>query len=466
MDQSCCVECGSNLRPSETKNSKKRCVSCIFRRRVAFLLTDEYMSNAFSKMWLRELFKRLGTFLERHQIPLETRARMLSKAAVIFQEADRNFRWPGDMNEEWLEGMIEEMGRHFASSFFRAFLVEEHLITDETRDEKTLKALQARIEQIPQAYRRLMEIFFRERIAWRERQIKQNAKRPLAVKTIVSDFEVLSRLVRWLVANMPDLTGWEMVQEEHIHVFLLTLTLKNREPVRKDLHMFFRLARKRRVITHMPIMDYPAKELPRTVEPLKVEEQKALAQRIRESTHTHPEEAFLAALCFYHGLSSSQIGHLKTNNVDVGQGMILVEERPPVYLLAEDFLLLEQFLRKRKELPYAKSRSRLFISNNYKLKDEPLGNEYVRRKVLAFSGHTPTRLRITCFTTLTARYGSQYLVEAFGLSLTQASRYGKMEEFLLEEEVKQQREEFLELSHQLEQSEKQRASPTRHKKEK
>ena len=53
-----------------------------------------------------------------------------------------------------------------------------------------------------------------------------------------------------------------MVQEEHIHTFLLTLTPKNIEPVRKDLHMFFRLARKRRVITHVPLMDYPAKSCP------------------------------------------------------------------------------------------------------------------------------------------------------------------------------------------------------------
>lgn len=465
MDQCCCVECGSTLRPSEAKNGKKRCMPCICQRRVAFLLADEYLSNAFSKLWVRELFKRLGTFLEKHQIPAETRARMLPKAAIIFQEADRSFRWPGEMNEQWLEGMIEEMGRHFAASFFRAFLVEEHLITDETRDEKALKALKARIERIPQAYRRLMEIFFNERIAFRERQIKQHAKRPLAVKTIVSDFEVLSRLVRWLGANLPDLTGWDMVQEEHIHTFLLTLTPKNREPVRKDLHMFFRLARKRRVITHVPLMDYPAKELPRTVEPLRVEEQKALAQRIQQSTHTHPEEAFLAALCFYHGLSSSHICHLKTNHVDVEQAMILVEERPPVYLLAEDFLLLDQFLRKRKELPYAKSRSHLFISHNSTLGDEPLGNEYVYRKVQAFAGHPPQRLRITCFTALSARYGPQYLVEAFGLSLTQASRYGNMQEFLLEEEVKQQREEFSELSRQLGQREKQHAPRSPGKKE-
>jgi hypothetical protein len=77
---------------------------------------------------------------------------------------------------------------------------------------------------------------------------------------------------------------------------------KHRELVRKDLHLFFRLARKRRVITHVPIIDLPTRELPLTVEPLTMEEQKGLAQLIRESMCTSPEEAFLSALCFYHGL--------------------------------------------------------------------------------------------------------------------------------------------------------------------
>jgi hypothetical protein len=156
---------------------------------------------------------------------------------------------------------------------------------------------------------------------------------------------------------------------------------------------------------------------------------------------------------------------LKTQHVDVERGVIDVEGRPPIYLLAEDFLLLDQFLKQRQALPYAKKKSSLCISNQTKLADKPMTQEYVSKKVRALTGHTPQCLRITCFTALSARYGPQYLVEAFGLSLDQAARYGKMEAFLLEEEVKQQREALLELSHQLEQSETQCSSRTRCKKE-
>jgi hypothetical protein len=101
-------------------------------------------------------------------------------------------------------------------------------------------------------------------------------------------------------------------------------------------------------------------------------------------------------------------------------------------------------------LPNANRRSYLFISNQRRLDDRPVRKDYAGSKVRAFTGYSPQRLWISCFTALSARYGPQYLVEAFGVSLTHASRFGKMEEFLLEEEVKEQKEAFLELSHQLE----------------
>ena len=218
--------------------------------------------------------------------------------------------------------------------------------------------------------------------------------------------------------------------------------------------MFFRLARKRGVILHVPIVDHPTREIPSTVELLELEKQKELAKHIHENIYTYPEEAFLTALCFYHGLSPYQIRQIKTSDVDIQRGMIYVEGRPPVYLLAEDFLLLEQFLKRRKDRPQANHRSYLFISNIKRLNDEPVSEYYVTRKVPAFAKYTPRCLRINCFTALSALYGPQYLIYAFGLSISGAGRYGKMEEYLLEEEVKQQRAEFTELSRQLELSEK------------
>src|SRR5262249_37945670 len=158
--------------------------------------------------------------------------------------------------------------------------------------------------------------------------------------------------------------------------------------------------RKKRVITHVPIMNLPTREYPQTVEPLQTDEQQALARLIRTAIYTQPEEAFLAALCFYHGLSTGQIRRLKTSDVDVERGVIHFEDRPPAYLLEEDFLLLEQFLLKRRHTPYAKSRIHLFISNQAKFDEVPVPEQYVPQRVRVLTGHTPQCLRITCFTAL------------------------------------------------------------------
>jgi hypothetical protein len=71
-------------------------------------------------------------------------------------------------------------------------------------------------------------VYFNERLAFRERQIRLHAKRPLALNTLLCDLDAFARLVRWLATSLPQLSGWDMIQEEHIHTFLLTLSLKTR----------------------------------------------------------------------------------------------------------------------------------------------------------------------------------------------------------------------------------------------
>jgi len=445
MEQRCCPTCGGDFRPSDLKDGRRNCNTCQKKKRTRYFLSEEYLNQTFTTDWGKQLVKKLGLFLEEHEIRFETRGNMLPKALTIFQEAERRFKGPEWMEQGWLEEMIEKMGATLYPTFFRTFLIQEQFLVESSKEEKTLHSLQAQIGKLPQGYRRAIEVYCNERLAYRNRQIQLNAKRPLALKTLTSDLDTLSRFVRWLTTSLPELTGWDMVQEEHVYAFLLTLNPKTRELYRKDLYLFFRLARKRRLITHVPLLHLPGRELPRTIEPLTLQEQRSVARAIRENLFTRPEEAWLSALCFYHGLSSSQLCRLKTEQVDIERGMISVEERPPIDLLAEDFLLLEQFLHRRKELPYAQKKSYLFISNQKKLDDKPMTQEYVAEKVKALTGHTSQCLRITCFATLSARYGPQYLVEAFGLSLTQASRYADLKEFLLEEEVKQQRDAFSKL---------------------
>ncbi|MBT2632479.1 site-specific integrase, partial [Bacillus sp. ISL-101] len=73
-------------------------------------------------------------------------------------------------------------------------------------------------------------------------------------------------------------------------------------------------------------------------------------------------------------------------------------------------------------------------------KDSPINTAFIARNVKAFCGFTPKSLRITCFSMIASNFGPQILVEGFGLSLTQASRYGKLEDYLLEEQIRSERD--------------------------
>ena len=68
-------------------------------------------------------------------------------------------------------------------------------------------------------------------------------------------------------------------------------------------------------------------------------------------------------------------------------------------------------------------------------RDTPIGQPCILNLVKKFSGFNPQTLRITCLTAISELYGPQFLREAYGISQTHASRFGKYEDYLLEETI-------------------------------
>lgn len=135
---------------------------------------------------------------------------------------------------------------------------------------------------------RLLEIYFNERMELRNRQVKFNARNPLSLLTVKEDIEIFVRLVRWFQINCLHIESWDTVQQEDIHKFLLTFTPKHREIVRKDLLVLFKLAKIKRQITHIPILDIKSRELPPTIEPLTFDEQVRVAKVIKSRLYEQP----------------------------------------------------------------------------------------------------------------------------------------------------------------------------------
>lgn len=121
---------------------------------------------------------------------------------------------------------------------------------------------------------------------------------------------------------------------------------------------------------------------------------------------------------------------------------IYLNERPPVNLSEDELVLINEYIKQRLNIRNVKNKIYLILSSSLSevYQDRPINNPFIARKVKAFCGFTPKSLRITCFNMIASNFGPQIFVEGFGLSLTQASRYGKLEDYLIEEQIKSERD--------------------------
>ncbi|WP_251032550.1 site-specific integrase [Mesobacillus foraminis] len=364
------------------------------------------------------------------------------KALKIFQMAEKELLRPSDISENWLNNIFERISnsKGIKPSLLNNLVKEGFLTIGE--DQSVLISIKKQIEPIEKGFKRLLEIYLNERMELRKRQLKFDARNPLSLSTVRSDMVTFVRLVRWLQINKSHVSSWDTGQQEDIHEFLLTLTLKHREIVRKDLVVLFKLAKRKRIITHIPILDVKSREFPPTIEPLTFVEQVKVVNLIKSSLYERPLECLLTSLCLYHGLSSSSISKIKATDINLERKIIYFQERPPVYLSEDEMILVSEYAKRRVNIRNVENKTYLIISCHSAevYKDQPVNNHFIARKVKELSGFTPKSLRITCFNTIASHFGPQLLVEGFGLSLTQASRYGKLEDYLIEAQIQTQRE--------------------------
>ncbi|WP_196606850.1 hypothetical protein [Pectinatus frisingensis] len=204
--------------------------------------------------------------------------------------------------------------------------------------------------------------------------------------------------------------------------------------MRKDLYQFFKFAVRKRCIFIIPMTDYKTRETTRVNYVLTFKEQSGLAHKMQLEGLSFPYEALLTSLAFYHALPARYICSILLSDVDIEKRVIHMSDIPDVYLTSIDMLLLKEYVLLRNNFPNNKGRKYLFIQRKRTVYyDEAIGVYFVRKMVFSFSGFNPQTLRITCLTAMSNLYGPQFLREAYGISQTHASRFGKYEDYLLEE---------------------------------
>ncbi|MBG9656890.1 hypothetical protein ABE24_19310, partial [Cytobacillus firmus] len=402
-----CKSCGRNLNKSEINKNASICHLCFSKARVERVQTEDFLKENFNRTWSSELFKGYVLYLIELGIGVETIRKHSSKALKVFQKAEAELIRPSNFSELWLVSTLEKINntKGLKPSLF-GFLIKEGYLKLNA-DEDIISNIKQLLEKVSRSYKRLLDIYFNERMELRNRQVKFNARNPLSLLTVKTDLEVFTRLVRWFETNCKHVESWDTVQQEDIHQYLLTLTPKHREIVRKDLLVLFKLAKRKRLITHIPILDIKSRELPPSIEPLSFDEQVSVANKIKSHIYEHPLECLLTSLCFYHGLSSAHIRNIKISDVKVELRAIYINERPPVYLSDYELILMNEYVKQRAQFKNAKNKQHLIISlsSTEVYQDRSVNNSFIARKVKAFCGFTPKSLRITCFNTIASNYG-------------------------------------------------------------
>jgi len=437
-----CRSCERKFNKSEVNKKATFCHYCFSKARVERIQAEVFLKENFKKKWCADLFKGYVQYLEQLQIGVDTIRKHSSKVLKVLQMDESDVLRPSDITETWVVTALEKLpnSKGVKPSLFR-FLVRKGLLNLD-QDDGVITGISKQLEQVPKGFKRLLEIYFNERMELRKRQVNFNARNPLSLVTVKTDLDIFIRLVKWFQNNSKHIESWDTVQQEDIHEFLLTLTPKHREIVRKDLLVLFKLANRKRIITHIPILDVKSRELPPTIEPLSFEDQVRVAKTIKHNLYEKPLDSILTSLCFYHGLSSSHIRNIKTVDLNLEQKTIFFSERPTVYLSDDEMIMINEYAKARANIRNVENKSYLILSSSASevYQDRPINNRFIATKVKELTGFTPKSLRITCFNTIASHFGPQLLVEGFGVSLTQASRYGKLEDYLIDEQIQTQRE--------------------------
>mgnify|MGYP001575607947 CR=1 FL=1 len=439
-----CIICGINLSEGLVKSGRRKCYDCNDQVHLDILFSPSNLDSIFCKKWSMKLLKEYNEYLINIGVKISSIRKNVDKAKKIFVFAENDFSSPYEINVDWIKKRCEDGPRTLSKVKISLlhFLEEKGILKLPNENDAVMSGILKQVDRCPKEFRRLLEIYINIRLELRTRQISNNEVRPLSLLTISCDLSTFNRLVKWIIQEHVEVSSWDLIQEEQIHEFLLTLASNNREIVRKDLYVLFKMAKQRKVITYIPMVNYPSRDLPSVIESLDINEQKRVAILLQNNIHSNPMECFLSSLCFYHGLSQKQIQNIKLSDIDPIGEKINFKDRPPAYLLTEELISLENYCKIRSHMKNVKNREYLIIGNvgSAIYANKSLGRNAILGKVKKLTSYTTKQLRITCFQSFSVRFGPLMLIDTFGLSRTQASRYGRFEEYLLEEEIKEQRD--------------------------
>ncbi|ALC84848.1 hypothetical protein AM499_02735 [Bacillus sp. FJAT-22090] len=451
-----CHDCGANL---TEKSQHNYCYDCIAFRSIYNRSQFDYLNNTFTNESIKGLYINYVHYMFSLNRKVQTYADILSNSEKFFvflqdyipdglqmypftvREHEQTQKYKlvhGNkyfnilLSEEWLYDFEKEFSsKNKFKDIFLFYLESLGILKQRPVDEK-IKILQ-KVNQfessLQQPILKLIE-FESQKI---ENLNKKNASLTKSWTTIYKNIDEIKVFYYYLKKDYI-VSSWAEVTEDMVNKYLLGMDFTNGQIRKRTLFNFFTFLKKHGFVFVVPIEQFVARDSMIEVAPLSLKQHKAIFKAIEYGSGNLVVERFLSSLVYFYGLTTSQIKSLELEDINLDVKCIYINGKPPAYLSDSDLILLKKVLTSREEMLGRKKSNKLFPAFK-SIKDISISNQSICKKVKQVTRYSPKSLRIAAFQYCSAKFGSQYLQECFGLSLTQSARYARIGEELLELQV-------------------------------
>jgi len=422
-----CRACGQPVALPPSWRDQRRsltCAVCLAGRHLARLLAPAALAERVPQPWARALVERYAAFLVEHGASPDQRWRKVRRVAALGQRMGWELAGPEQLTAAWLDGALAGEGRsHRVRPSLLRFLRAERLLPAPTEEERWLRAIAAGLARVPARFRGPVRRYTDFRVRVHREQRRRNLAHVLALRTVAADVRLLCRVAEHLGRAHPAITGWDLVTEREVVAYLRGLAVhpNSRNVQRWDLHSFFAYCLRHRLVAHNPVPDAPGREAPSAFRPLTPDAQRLLLERWARLED--PLESLLGCFALLHGLGSGDVQRLRLADVDRERRRVRVAGRPVALVLdALTRHALEAYLAVRPSGPATRHNPHLVLNAHSRFTAGPVTQRYLGRRLRPL-GLSLRALRMTCLSTVAQESGPRLLVDAFGLSPTQAGRY-------------------------------------------
>ncbi|HFR4184050.1 TPA: hypothetical protein ACHVKG_000803 [Bacillus cereus] len=453
FDDDRCSDCGEQL---TVKSKYSFCYSCVDYRSLYMCVTKDFINENFSKDLAENMYRDYLEYLNQLIVSPCTLNEALREAVkfinftvdylpnnfslnnhmknnnqlLLVHNSDKLFEF--HLSEKWLE-IFNGKFKSYKKKHFIQYLIILGLIIE--NENKPKEKILIKIKKLPIKFQKSLCAFVEKNEQEIDNYRKKNASKEKKWVTVNQYIDSLILFVKWLIENY-EIDNWSQVTDKEVNIYLLTFPEKNRTILKRLLFNFFEFSLKKRWIFNNPIEEFIARDFKVDSKPLSLKEHAQVYNSILKYKSEFVIEVFITCLVYFHSLTSKQISAIKLSDIKSSTKLIEIPNRTAVYLSDLELLLLTKILILREEKLKNRPSEYLFCSYNYSVQ-KSVSRVVIKRYVKKITGYTAKDLRTASIQYCTQYFGIEYVHQCIGLSLTQASRYGDIEDYLIDEIVEE-----------------------------